>query len=57
MVNPEATVEEIRQAAADVLANGEFRKRAREFSASLADHPGLNAAVDLVDRLLKDQGI
>ena len=54
MVNPEATVEEIRQAAADVLANGEFRKRAREFSASIANHPGLDAAVDLVESLLKD---
>jgi UDP:flavonoid glycosyltransferase YjiC (YdhE family) len=54
MLDPRATVEEIRQAAADVLANGDFRKRAREFAASLADHPGLDAAVDLVESLLKD---
>lgn len=52
MVNPNATVGEIRQAAADVLANGEFRKRGRESAASLADHPGLDAAIDLVESLL-----
>lgn len=56
IINPKATVEEIRHAAADVIANGEFRKRAREFAASIADHPGLDAASDLVESLLKVQG-
>ena len=54
MLNADATVEEIRKAAADVLANGEFRERARRFATSLADHPGLDAAVDLIERLLRD---
>jgi UDP:flavonoid glycosyltransferase YjiC (YdhE family) len=55
VVNPDAAVAEIRQAIAATLADEGVSKRTRDFSGSLVDHPGLDQAVGLIERLLAGQ--
>ncbi len=53
VASPEASVDEIGQAITAMLADKEIRQRARAFSRSLVDHPGLDRAVELVEGLLR----
>lgn len=52
VLSAEATVSEIRQAITAMLADAGTNNRATEFANSLAGHPGLDRAVELVEDLL-----
>lgn len=54
-LNPESPVSEIQQAIEAILADAEVKKRASDFSRSLAGHPGIDDAVELVENLLLEQ--
>jgi UDP:flavonoid glycosyltransferase YjiC (YdhE family) len=51
----DAGVAEIRQAITTMLADEGGRRRARDFAASLAGHPGLERAIELVEQLSGDR--
>ena len=53
--SPDAPVSAIEAAIRSLLADTEKKNRARDLAASLADHPGLDHAVALVEKLLPDR--
>jgi MGT family glycosyltransferase len=54
VASPNATAAEIERAIAKALADPEIKAKAREFAASVAAHPGLDHAVELLEQLLDD---
>ena len=52
VASPEATSLEIEHAIAKALADTGIKSRARQFADSVATHPGLDHAVELLERLL-----
>jgi UDP:flavonoid glycosyltransferase YjiC (YdhE family) len=52
---PESPVSEIQQAIEAVLADAEVKQQASDFARSVAGHPGVDDAADLVENLLLEQ--
>jgi UDP:flavonoid glycosyltransferase YjiC (YdhE family) len=54
VLGPNAAAADIQRTVAAMLEDGTFAVRAREFARPLAGHPGLERAVDLIERLSPD---
>lgn len=51
-IEPEATTDELRHAIQNMLDDGDAKQRASEFRESVSTHPGIDAALQAIDRTI-----